>query len=148
VRYFSLRLLGGHVGAAPPLWKRRWLNLACAGLLALLYLPVLPGRLVVTLQGAGSASLTTQDLAGIAYLAVGLAAAALGLYALAFAASWLAWQIKRLAWPARCGHCRQTVPAGGPAGQVCPACGQDLAPWLFYASSAVSEGGGGVLPHP
>jgi len=65
-RFIGRRLLGSHIGAAPPKWQRRWFTLASSGLLLMSYLPLLVSRVMITLLSLDTTDLVSSGLGWIA----------------------------------------------------------------------------------
>jgi hypothetical protein len=133
-RYTALRILGRRTGAAAPKWSLRFLNLALAGVLGLLYFYLEFWRLcnVFTVENAGEPYCEATTGWGLAVL---------GIYALFFLATAAALAVKRLVLPPRCPQCGAVLKTSVLVGARHSACGGSLSEWLFIPESSLPDRG-------
>ncbi len=124
LRFFSRRVLAAHVGPRPPKWQRRLLTLALSGLLCVMFVPLIFGRILIVFP-------QDQYRSGWMWFLTLSFAGALVFYLVIFGASWILVRLRALSSPANCPSCNRVTRQKYVVGKFCGYCGEDLAAWLF-----------------
>ncbi|HEY0601323.1 MAG TPA: hypothetical protein VGD58_00365 [Herpetosiphonaceae bacterium] len=131
------RLLGNHVGQAPPALKRALLSAILFGVGCVMLVPMVlsqyPGLLLLNRDSAIAWSLILGSVSAPLILA-------LVIYVITALTTGLLYRLYRRSVPVRCSSCRHQFIGMFTLGKSCSACGSELSPWLFVNRSSEQTG--------